>query len=210
MANQASGAEDPVDAESLPGLRDAQMLKEAMHEAISESPEAFFMTTGDLKAKEPDYWEREIRSATWAVIERGDEVVGFAAARWPDGEKDRDVDPVTARFVESVWIAPELRGKRLAERLVRFLFEVECAKAPGIGRFLLWVFDSNHTAIRLYERMGFKYVARQDLVERGATELGYEYQLEPDNGGVRIALDARRDDLRKYGVTYRVLGEDTG
>ena len=44
MANQASGAEDPVGAEPLPGLRDAQMLKEAMHEATSTSPEAFLMT----------------------------------------------------------------------------------------------------------------------------------------------------------------------
>jgi hypothetical protein len=58
--------------------------------------------------------------------------------------------------------------------------------------------------------MGFKYVARQHLVERGATELRYEYQLEPDHQGVRVAPDVRQDDLRKYGVTYRVLGEETG
>ena len=64
------------------------MLKEAMHEAISTSPEAFLTTTSELKAKEAveaDYWEREIRSFTWAVIQRGAELVGFAVARWPDG-----------------------------------------------------------------------------------------------------------------------------
>jgi ribosomal protein S18 acetylase RimI-like enzyme len=209
MANLASGAEDPVGAEPQP--RDAKMLKEAMHEAISKSPEAFLMTSDDLKAKEADYWEREIRSSTWAVIQRGDKVVGFAVARSPDGKVDRDVDPAAARFIESVWIHPKLRGKRLAERLVRFLFEVERAKSPGIRRFLLWVFDKNHKAIRSYERMGFRYVARQFLGDRsGRAELRYEYRLEADAGRVQATLAARQDDLRKYGLVYRVLGEDAG
>lgn len=211
MANQASGAEDPVGAESLAGLRDAQMLKEAMHEATSTSPEAFLMTIDDIKAKEADYWEREISSSTWAVIQKGDKVVGFAVARWPDGEKDRDVDPAAARFIESVWIHPKLRRQRLAERLVRFLFEVERAKNPGIRQFLLWVFDKNDKAIRLYERMGFRYVTRQNVADRsGREELRYEYLLEPDAGGVRAARGDRRADLRTHGLVYRVLGEDTG
>ena len=211
MADKASGADDPVGAEPLHGLRDAQMLKEAMHEATSTSPEAFLMTIDDIKAKEADYWEREISSSTWAVIQKGDKVVGFAVARWPDGEMDRDVDPTAARFIESVWIHPKLRRQRLAERLVRFLFEVECAKSPGVGHFLLWVFDKNYPAISLYERMGFTYVARQDVPDQsGRTELRYEYRLEPDARGARAAaLAARLDDLRTDGLVYRVLGEDT-
>jgi ribosomal protein S18 acetylase RimI-like enzyme len=210
MANQASGAEDPVAAKPLPGVRDAQMLKEAMHEAISESPEAFLMTTDDLKAKEPDYWEMEVRSSTWAVIQEADKVVGFAVARSPDGEKDRDVDPAAARFIESVWIHPDLRRQRLAERLVRFLFEVEHAQSPSVRRFLLWVFDKNKYAIRLYKRMGFRHVGRQKLDDQsGREELRYEYRLEPDAGRVQAALAARQDDQRKYGLVYRVLGEDT-
>ena len=211
MANQASGAEDPVGAEPLPGLRDAQMLKDAMHEATSTSPEAFLMTIDDIKAKETDYWEREISSSTWAVIQKGDKVVGFAVARWPDGEKDRDVDPSVARFIESVWIHPDLRRQRLAERLGRFLFEVEHAKSTSVGRFLLWVFDKNKYAIRLYKRMGFRYVTRQDVPDgSGRMEHRYEYRLEPDAGKMRTALAARRNDQRKYGLIYRVLGEDTG
>ncbi len=210
MADKASGAEDPVDAEPRPGLRDAQMLKEAMHEATSTSPEAFLMTIDDIKAKEADYWEREISSSTWAVIQKGDKVVGFAVARWPDGEMDRDVDPAAARFIESVWIHPKLRRQRLAERLVRFLFEVERAKSPGIRQFLLWVFDKNDKAIRLYERMGFRRVGRQKLDDQsGREELRYEYRLEPDARRMQAALAARLDDLRTSGLVYRVLGEDT-
>lgn len=211
MANQACGPEDPVGAEPPPALQDAQMLKEAMHEAISTSPEAFLTTTSELKAKEAkeaDYWEREIRSFTWAVIQRGAELVGFAVARWPDGNTDRDVDPAAARFIESVWIHPKLRGKRRAERLMRFLFEVELAKSPGIERFLLWVFDKNEYAIRSYKRIGFRRVAKQELTDgSGRVELCFEYWLERDTAGVQVARVDRQDDLRTHGLVYRVLGE---
>jgi ribosomal protein S18 acetylase RimI-like enzyme len=212
MADQTSGAaEDPVDAEPRLGLGDAEMLEEAMRRAISTSPEAFLTTIDDLDDKETDHWEREISSSTWAVIQTGDKIVGFAVARWPDREMDRDVDPVAARFIESVWIDPKLRGKRLAERLVRFLFEVERAKSPSVRRFLLWVFDKNHKAIRLYERMGFRYVARQNLADRsGRAELRYEYLLEPDARRVQAAPAGRRDDLREGRLVYRVLGEGAG
>jgi ribosomal protein S18 acetylase RimI-like enzyme len=208
MANQACGAEDPAGAEPLPGLPDAQLLKAAMHEAISTSPDAFLTTTSELKARDADYWEREIRSFTWAVIQRGADVVGFAVAKWPDGDMDRDVDPVAARFIESVWIHPKLRGKRRAERLMRFLFEVELAKSPGIERFLLWVFDKNEYAIRLYKRIGFKRVAKQEVPDgSGRIELCFEYWMKPDSPGVQAARADRQDDLHAHGLVYRVLGE---
>lgn len=211
MANQACGADDPVGAEPLPALGDAQMLKEAMHKAISTSPEAFLTTTSELKAKEAveaDYWEREIRSFTWAVIQRGAELVGFAVARWPDGNTDRDLDPAAARFIESLWIHPKLRGKRRAERLMRFLFEVELAKSPGIERFLLWVFDKNEYAIRLYRRIGFKRVAKQVVPDgSGRVELCFEYWMKADSPGVQAARADQQDDLHTHGLVYRVLGE---
>jgi ribosomal protein S18 acetylase RimI-like enzyme len=211
MVNRACGADDPVSAESRAKLRDAQSLKAAMCEAISTSPEAFLATIAELEAKEDDYWEREIRSSTWAVLERADEIVGFAVARSPNGEADNGIDPAAARFIESVWIAPELRGNRMAERLVRFLVEVEVGKSPDLRQFLLWVFDKNIYAIRLYERMGFRYVNQKELDDdSGRIELRYEYWLEPDAGGARAALSARQDDLHAHGVVYRVLGEDTG
>ena len=197
MADKASGADDPVGAEPLHGLRDAQMLKEAMHEATSTSPEAFLMTIDDIKAKEADYWEREISSSTWAVIQKGDKVVGFAVARWPDGEMDRDVDPTAARFIESVWIDPKLRRQRLAEQLVRFLFEVERAKSPGVGHFLLWVFDKNYQPSACTSAWGSGTWPGRTYDQSGRTELRYEYRLEPDARGVRAAaLAARLDDLR--------------
>lgn len=209
MVDHVFAAEDRVGGGREPELRDAQMLKKALHASISTSPEAFLMTIDDLNDKEVDYWEREIRFSTWTVIQRGDEIVGLAVARWPVAEVDRDVDPATARFIESVWITPELRGRRLAEQLVRFLFEVERAQSPSVSRFLLWVFDKNHEAIRLYERMGFRYLARQDLPDRsGRAELLYEYRLVTDARKSQATLAAREDDPRRYGLVYRVLGKE--
>ena len=128
----------------------------------------------------------------------------------PDREADRDIEPDEARFIESVWIAPELRGNRMGERLVRFLFEVECKKNLKIKQFLLWVFEENQSAIRLYQRM--KFVAtgvsqRCNLV--GRTEI--KYRLTLDTAVARatekaVNEAARRKDLDDFGMTYRVLG----
>jgi len=192
-------------------FRDAQILQKAMRKSIAASPDAFLKTVGDVNEKPIGYWINEIRSATWAVIERGEEVLGIAAAKWPDREIDIE-DQDTARFIESVWIAPELRGNEMGERLVRYLFEVECRKDPNIRQFLLWVFERNLPAINLYLRMGFEYTAVNQWHDQvGMTEL--KYQLAFDGGVVRaieMAVNdaARRDDLRKFGVRYRVLGED--
>ena len=78
----------------------------------------------------------------------------------PHRGADRDIEPDEARFIESVWIDPELRGSHLGERLVRFLFEVECAEDPEIKQFLALGFREKSRAIRLYQRMGFVYTPR--------------------------------------------------
>jgi ribosomal protein S18 acetylase RimI-like enzyme len=216
MTNHAPGAENSAETGHRPALRDAQILQKAIRESISTSPEAFLKTVDDVDETSIDYWEKEIDTSTWAVIQRGEEVVGIAVARWPDREMDTGIDPTMARFIESVWITPELRGSRIGERLVRFLFEVECKKNPGIRQFLLWVFDNNHRAIRLYERMGFFYTGMKNYdIRGGRTELRFQYRLTFDNAVVVKATEtvvteaARRADLRQFDVRYRILGENT-
>ena len=192
-------------------FRDARILQRAMRKSIDISPDAFLKTVDDVDKKPIGYWMNEIRSSTWAVIERGDEVLGIAAAKWPDREIDIE-DQSTARFIESVWIAPELRGHRMGERLVRYLFEVECRKNPDIRQFLLWVLDENHPARRLYRRMGFKYTAVKQWHHPGMTELKYRLTFgSVVVKAIETAMNeaARRADLREFGVRYRILGADT-
>jgi ribosomal protein S18 acetylase RimI-like enzyme len=205
----------PVETGQRPTLRDdALILQRAIRYSISTSPGAFLKTVDDVDEKPIDYWEKEILSSTWAVIQRGEEVVGVAAAKWPDREMDSDIeDQATARFVESVWIAPELRGRRIGERLVKYLFEVECEEDPEIRQFLLWVSEENRSAISLYLRMGFKYTRVWQQHRRvGMTEL--KYRLKFDSAVVKaietaVNEAARREDWRKFGVRYRILGADT-
>jgi ribosomal protein S18 acetylase RimI-like enzyme len=208
MAIRALGTERPVGTAYEPKLPDAQILEQAIRLSIFTSPRAFLKTIEDVDNSDPDYWEKEISSATWVVIQRDKEVVGVAVARWPDLDTRWNVDQASARYIESVWIDPELRGSHLAERLVRFLFEVEYAKSPDVRQFLLWVFRKNKPAIRLYRRMGFKYVGKQALPDgSGRIELRYKYSFKPDAAKREAAAVARQQDLEKHGVIYRVLGD---
>ena len=56
--------------------------------------------------------------------------------------------------ITNIAVVPELRGKRLGQMLVTGLMEI--AKMRNIERMTLEVRVSNHSAQRLYERMGFE------------------------------------------------------
>lgn len=208
MAVHAPETEGLAGTAYQPELLDAQILQRAIRKSIDTSPEAFLKTVEEVDNCGTDYWEQEIASSTWAVIQRGEDVVGIAVARRPDPEKNSDIDPPSTRFIESVWIDPGLRGSHLGERLVRFLFAVEYAKSPGIRQFLLWVFEKNVPAIRLYERMGFVYDIEQKLPDgSGRIELRYRYSLKHDAAPMATAEESRQQDLDMHGLIYRVLGD---
>jgi ribosomal protein S18 acetylase RimI-like enzyme len=202
---------NPVETGRRRESPDARILKKAVRESILTSPGSFLRTVADVEAMDADYWDKEIDTSTWVVIQQVDTVVGIAVARWPDKAIDRHIDENRARFIESVWIAPKFRGSRMGERLVNYLIEVEHKKYPSVSRFMLWVFKDNKHAIRLYERMCFKYVAKHSLGDR--IELLYEYvlpNLSAQKTAWRLMGNAagREGDRRQYGVTYRVLGKD--
>lgn len=215
MVDHVTEVAKPVETghKVMPELRDARILKKAVRESIFTSPGSFLRTVEDVDTMSPDYWDKEIDTSTWVVIEKLDKVVGIAVARWPDKEMDRDIDGLSTRFIESVWIAPEFRGSCMGERVVYYLMEVEHKKYPGVDHFMLWVFESNKHAIRVYERMRFRCVGKHAL-EDGRIELSYEYRLPSltDKRAIRrsrVNAAARRADLRRHGLTYRELGPDT-
>ena len=188
-------------------LQDAQTLRAARREAIRTSPGSFLTTLGDIDAKELGYWIDEIQSSTWVVAERGEEIVGVARCKSPDPGRDKE-DHTEGRYIESVWITPELRGERLAERLIKYLMRAEYRKNRLVRQFLLWVFPTNKSAIKLYQRLGFVQVEQK---REGVTdEIKYCLDVNP---GTRATIRettgeaALRADKEKYGITYRVLGE---
>jgi ribosomal protein S18 acetylase RimI-like enzyme len=188
-------------------FQDAQTLKVTMRDAISTSPNSFLTTLRDVASKEAEDWIQEIKSSTWVVAERDGEGVGVAACKPPEQGEDEESDH-DSRYIESVWIHPRLRGRRLGERLIRYLIAVEFRKNPGIRQFLLWVFESNKSAISLYKRMEF--VSTGDRHDGFRPEIKYrlDVSLKSYMDSWQAADEALvGDGMENYRVTYRVLGD---
>lgn len=194
------GAASPVEALKT----QASTLQHAVREAIRTSPDSFLKTLEDIEAKGLDYWIHEIQSSTWVLAERNGKVVGVAACKPPERGKDDESDE-DSRYIESVWIHPDLRRKRLGERLIRYLMEVESLNNLNINKFLLWVFEANSSAIGLYERMGFaKTGDRHDDLK---PEIKYRLVVNPETSeAINPTVRAPLDGNEMSGVTYRMLG----
>src|ERR1700760_3085963 len=124
MVNHQPDADHPWKAGKGIAHRDARILRRALREAKRISPDSFRTSVEDIDAKPPDYWMDEMMSSTWAVAECRGNVVDVAAAKRPDPNKDRE-DQATAQYIESVWIAPDLRRRGLGQRLIKYLLETE-------------------------------------------------------------------------------------
>jgi len=185
---------------------DAETLYYAMREAVITSPDSFLKTVEAVDAEPPGYWVNEIRSSKWAVAQHLGEVVGIAASKRPDPSVDTE-DPATARYIESVWVAPGLRRKRLGERLIKYLLATEYLNNLHITQFVLWVYATNDSAMRLYEHIGFIRTPERNVGAR--TEIKYRLDFNPDvhtTIGLAANRDHRHDQLHRA-VTYRLLGQ---
>jgi ribosomal protein S18 acetylase RimI-like enzyme len=177
-----------------------------MCKAVRTSPDSFSKSVEELDAEPPDYWVAEIKLAKWAVAQRGGEVVGIAASKRPAPGVDRE-NPATSRYIESVWVAPGLRRRRLGERLIKYLFAAEYWNNPYIKQFVLWVYETNGPAMRLYEHIGFVGTGEKNGDTR--TEIKYRLDFNPEIH-TTIGLGgngAQRQNQLHRGVTYRVLGQ---
>lgn len=195
-----------MEKQSSSALRsDADILRGAMRDAVGTSGDFFLRTVADVDAESPEYWANEVRSAKWAVAQHGGKVVGVAAGKHPNPKLDSE-DPAVARYIESVWVVPGLRRRRLGERLIKYLLTAEYLDNHYIRQFLLWVYATNDPAMRLYEHIGF--VATQEMHVGDRTEIKYRLDFDPELH-TTIGLPAhgpRRHDPLCRGVTYRLLG----
>jgi ribosomal protein S18 acetylase RimI-like enzyme len=192
---------------------DASLLKTARLMSVDTSPEAFLKTVADVDNQPDDYWLEELKN-TWVAIQISKDIVGLAAAKKPHAVDDQGVDPLRARFIESVWIAEDFRRNGLATRLINFLISCEISEYPLVRRFLLWVIEDNKGAIALYERMGFKCLQETRKPLSGCPdrhEVQYQLDLpddwQADGAGFRAA--ASRAEPGPGRLNYRMLGKDS-
>ncbi len=206
LADDVGGADESALVSRSMSLRfDAEILQRVLRESVRTSPGAFLTTLGDIDMMRIDSWEKQIVSATWAVIERERNVVGVVAARFPDTVNERGYSP-TACFIDSLWINPEIRGHGLGERLIRFLIEAQLERYPQMRQYFATVWKSNISAIRLLERT--RFIKSRVIPGPDRAELEFRLEIELDTTSyVATNQAARRQDLRAYGVIYRLLGK---
>jgi hypothetical protein len=101
MTDHGRGSELRAGEERAWLSRDARMLQGALRAAIGTSPGSFLKTVEDVEAQPLGYWINEIRTSTWAVAQREAEIVGVAAGKLPDSDKDAEDQAIT-RYIESV------------------------------------------------------------------------------------------------------------
>lgn len=68
-------------------------------------------------------------------------------------------------WIEELFILPEYRGKGLG---TEFFAYIQKNEAPALARLRLEVEPDNQKAMRLYERMGFKPLAYQQMIKEPA------------------------------------------
>lgn len=182
---------------------DWRILRDAILESVATSPDAFLTTADQIKGESQEFWEGKLKSSDWVVVQRRDEIVGIAAAKSP-GEIDSYASQQEACFIESVWVAPCMRGKGVGKRLVTYLIEQK--RWDGIRQFYLWVFGHNTPAIQLYKRMDFKPTGNPSAL--GVPEIQYRLEFDSaliDDEEVGRNEAARKRDWRKLEITYRML-----
>ena len=59
------------------------ILRDALLVALGTSPDSFIRTIEEVEGQPLEYWINEIRSSTWAVAQRGKEIVGLVASKLP-------------------------------------------------------------------------------------------------------------------------------
>lgn len=115
--------------------------------SLEDAPDAFGSTYESVARRPDSDWPRMVEEIPTFVAEVDGEDVGLV--RCADDHTEAD----TAWLI-SMWVAPEVRGRGVGDRLVREVLEV-AAKA-GYAQVCLDVADHNDTAIALYERHGFE------------------------------------------------------
>lgn len=110
----------------------------------------------------------ERRDEYWVAVSPDETVAAYGMLRgWSEGY----AVPSLGIAVHSAW-----RGRGLARRMMQHLHAV--ARSRGAERVRLKAYPDNHTAIRLYESLGYVFAGD------AAPELVGMLELHPDTGGL--------------------------
>jgi GNAT superfamily N-acetyltransferase len=136
------------------GPDDWRLTRRLRMEALRESPEAFGGSYEEAANRTEEQWR------AWPTA-------GVVFAAWADGEPVGlaggwlpNTQPGVTKLI-SMWVAPAVRGRRLADRLMAAV--VGWARRHGSTSVELDVFVENKEAHRAYARYGFVAENRPDV-----------------------------------------------
>lgn len=144
----------------LAGADDWEVFRALRLRALANSPDAFGATLAEAHAQPDSVWRERVDGAAGPVVlARLDGApVGMGGLYVPEGG-DRSM-------VWGMWVAPEARGRGVADAIVRRLV----VESERYGRPVeLHVTDGNDGARRLYERHGFVDTGEREPVRPGST-----------------------------------------
>lgn len=122
-------------------------LRDVRLTALSESPGTFLSSYERELTYGEDEWRTEFSRGEWTIAVVHGHAVGLLGAT-------QEVDtPSNERYLEYMWVSPELRRSGVASTLIRTVLSQ--LLSSGIITAWLWILDSNEPARQLYERSGF-------------------------------------------------------
>ena len=120
------------------------------------------------------HWRMRLRSSPWFVaVDATDGDVGLVCVISEPGAGPTD------RHLVSLWVAPNQRGRGVADALMAFASS--WAQADGGDTLSLWVTEDNRAATALYERCGFVATGESMPLarDRSRVEQRWERRLVP-------------------------------
>jgi ribosomal protein S18 acetylase RimI-like enzyme len=139
-----------------------RLLRSVRLRALRDSPTAFAAELETEAEFDEDEWRSLLGQHRWFVVDSDIGTVGIAAVRpgadWP-----------ISCHIESMWVAPTVRGEGIAQYLMGQVMEK--LRADGGRTVLLWVLDGNDRARSFYAKVGFTSTGeRQQLTVGNRTE----------------------------------------
>jgi GNAT superfamily N-acetyltransferase len=130
------------------GRDEWQVLRDVRLRALRESPLSFLVKYDQEERYSQKRWQTEFDRGDWIVGELDGEYVCLT------GVTRKFSAPRDERYLEYVWVAPGLRGRRTAfDMLTDIISEL---KDYGVRTIFLWtLFKDNKAAQSLYERLLF-------------------------------------------------------
>ena len=134
----------------------AKRFRDVRLRALGESPDSFGTTLAEASARDESVWFKQLEEiATFVACEDGSDI-GLVRGDAVKGRQE-------AAILLSLWVSNAARGRGVGEALIKAV--QEWAREKGFEQLVLEVGDHNHSAIRLYERLGFVPTGRRTTLE---------------------------------------------